>query len=112
MLVLYCFCVATEFSVNKDLYIIFDTLCGNPVVRRSVNHQILRVALYAVPMSCLSSEGLIMKSAASGTDNNSKTLLLWDAATVTSETVIEHFPLQTPAPHREHLPHDYGLSSE
>jgi len=21
MLVLYCFCVATEFSVNKDLYI-------------------------------------------------------------------------------------------
>ena len=22
MLVLYCFCVATEFSVNKDLYII------------------------------------------------------------------------------------------
>jgi len=53
-----------------------------------------------------------MKSAASGTDNNSKTLLLWDAATVTSETVIEHFPLQTPAPHREHLPHDYGLGSE
>jgi len=53
-----------------------------------------------------------MKSAASGTDNNSKTLLLWDAAAVTSETVIEHFPLQTPAPHREHLPHDYGLGSE
>ena len=25
MLVLYCFCVATEFSVNKDLYIAADT---------------------------------------------------------------------------------------
>ena len=26
MLVLYCFCVATEFSANKDLYIIATSL--------------------------------------------------------------------------------------
>ena len=29
MLVLYCFCVATEFSVNKDLYEIKPNLTSN-----------------------------------------------------------------------------------
>jgi len=29
MLVLYCFCVATEFSVNKDLYIGVDEVNEN-----------------------------------------------------------------------------------
>jgi len=37
MLVLYCFCVATEFSVNKDLYIrrFISRECKNVVINSS-----------------------------------------------------------------------------